>query len=86
MSTKLTYEARYDNAAYRPSKFEGGNKGYYPAGPADGFGYHSGYLWPWTRFETQEQAEVVVKCMNVAFDEGYRRAKEEIRAALGIAP
>jgi hypothetical protein len=61
---------------------------FYCQGPEEGntayFGYHGGYLFPESRFETREEADKVAKLLNKAFATGQEAAKAAIRGALGV--
>lgn len=59
---------------------------YYIDGPGSGghFSYYGGHLYPETRFDTEEEAEKACKLVNIAYNEGYRKAQLDIQLALGI--
>lgn len=56
----------------------------YISGPGNGFGYYAGTLWPDSRFASKEAAEAAAKLCNEAYSQGYRKAQQDIRIALGI--
>lgn len=56
----------------------------YIAGPGNGFGYYAGTLWPDSRFASKEAAEAAAKLCNEAYNQGYTKAQQDIRLALGI--
>lgn len=60
----------------------GNDMRHYVKGPGDGCGYYSGTLWPNLRWDTQEQAERAAAIANVAYQQGYERARENIRLAV----
>lgn len=57
---------------------------HYVKGPGNGCGYYSGTLWPNLRWDTQDQAERAAAIANIAYQEGYEKAREKIRSALGV--
>ena len=58
---------------------------FYPEGPGDGFSFYSGTLFPEFRFAKQEQANIAADIANRAYVEGYAKAQENIRNALGVS-
>ncbi len=54
----------------------------YVQGPGNGFSYDASTLFPEMRFSTPEDAKAAAACCNVAFREGYARAKREVVACL----
>jgi hypothetical protein len=57
---------------------------HYVNGPGNGMAYDHGTLWPYLRAETEKQAEWGSKIANIAYLEGYKQAKRDIRKALEI--
>jgi hypothetical protein len=53
-------------------------------GPGDGFGFYDSMLFPISRCESVEAAEIRARQANVAYREGYDQARRDIRAALGL--
>lgn len=58
---------------------------YYPEGPGTGFSFYSGTMFPKFRFDKEKQAEIAVDIANRAYVEGYAKAQENIRNALGVS-
>lgn len=76
------YEVKYDPHKYPIDKPD--EPKWYPSGPGRGFDYHGGYLFPHTRFPTEELAKQVTILLNEAYCEGYTKAQKDMRNALGI--
>ena len=57
---------------------------YFPQGPGDGLSYSGWLLYPETRFANREITEKVCHLMNIAYREGEKKAKLEMRKALGL--
>jgi len=53
-------------------------------GEGKGFGVSEAYLHPELDWETEEQAKRAGVIAEAAYQEGYMKAKQEIRAALGV--
>lgn len=62
------------------------HEGKYPYvdGPGDGLGYYGHTLWPNLSFNDVENAERAAKIANIAFGQGYLKAQQDIRKALGL--
>lgn len=58
---------------------------FYPEGPGNGFSFYSGTLFPEFRFDKEKQAEIAADIANRAYVEGYAKAQENIRNALGVS-
>jgi hypothetical protein len=56
----------------------------YVDGPGDGLGFYSHTLWPNLSFKDKENAERAAKIANIAFEQGYLEAQQNIKKALGI--
>ncbi|WP_018609529.1 hypothetical protein [Uliginosibacterium gangwonense] len=55
---------------YKVSTITDGNGFYYLDGPGTGHGYHGGYLFPYTRANSHEEAKRLEKLLNDAWEEG----------------
>lgn len=71
---KPVYEARHGDCDGKP----------YVAGPGNQFGYYSGTLWPESRMQSYEQAELIAELVNEAYREGVLAAQREMRKSLGL--
>ena len=71
-----------DEPTYTPNLDAEGK--WYAKGPGDGFGYHSGYLMPETRFVSEEEAKRVCRLLTRAHSVGYGEAQQDMRRALGM--
>lgn len=54
-------------------------------GPGHGFGYSAGTLWPNLRLSTEADAQAAAELCNTAYQQGYEKARRDIRTALGVA-
>lgn len=86
---KIMYEVHSVRNEYYMLGENGGAHGsrpeivYYCDGPG-GPGYYGFLLSPSQYFDTAEEAKRALPLLQQAYDAGYREAKREIRAALGI--
>jgi len=69
----MTYEASFTNGDVYGVK-----------GPGDGLGYYAWYLYPENTFETWAEAEKAAQLMNIAYKEGMKAARKDIREVLGL--
>lgn len=56
----------------------------YVKGPGKGLEYYGGTLWPELRFDSIDAAAKAALVANIAYEEGTKAARAEIRAALGL--
>lgn len=57
----------------------------YVNGPGDGLQYYGGTLYPNTRFSSDQDAMNAADIAETAYKEGYAKAQQDIRKALGIS-
>ena len=79
----MSYRASLDKP-YTAS--HGHDNKYYINGPAPGgeCSYYGGTLYPNLRFDTVEEAERAAKLANIAFNEGVKAAKKELRELFSV--
>lgn len=53
-------------------------------GVGAGLGYYAGMLWPNMRLSSKEDAEAAALLCREAYSQGYAKAQQDIRTALGI--
>lgn len=53
-------------------------------GPGNGCGYYHGTLWPNSRLSSEEDAKAAAFIANEAFRQGYLKAQQDMRHALGV--
>ncbi|MCK4790222.1 MAG: hypothetical protein KAV87_41165 [Desulfobacteraceae bacterium] len=53
-------------------------------GPGNGLGYHSHALYPQLNCRDSDEAERAAKIANIAYEEGYNTAQQDMRKSMGV--
>ena len=62
----------------------GYDKKMYVDGQGDGLDYYSGEMCPELRFDTEQEAKKSAMIANIAFQEGYKAAQNDVKKILGL--